>query len=126
MVKQRDPSRSPLFQVMLVLANTPEASRLKLGELELSRRGHKSKISKFDLTFHFNETPGGLQLSVEYSTDLFRSSTIHRMVDHFITLLTSITENPQQKLQDISIASTPEQTLLLTDFRPTHRNLSSG
>jgi amino acid adenylation domain-containing protein/non-ribosomal peptide synthase protein (TIGR01720 family) len=116
MVKGRDPSRSPLFQVMLVLANTPEASRLKLGELELSRRGHKSKISKFDLTFHFNETPGGLQLSVEYSTDLFRSSTIHRMVDHFITLLTSITENPQQKLQDISIASTPEQTLLLTVF----------
>jgi amino acid adenylation domain-containing protein len=115
-VKERDPSHSPLFQVMLVLVNTPDTGKLKLGDVELKGEGHKSKISKFDLTFHFNETPGGLQLSVEYSTDLFRSSTIHRMVDHFITLLTSITENPEQKLQDISIASTPEQALLLTDF----------
>jgi amino acid adenylation domain-containing protein len=115
-VKERDPSRNPLFQVMLVLANTPEVSALQLDKMQLERENYEANISKFDFTFFLNETPEGLIGAVQYSTDLFKSSTIHRMVDHFITLLTSITENPQQKLQDISIASTPEQTLLLTDF----------
>jgi hypothetical protein len=35
-VKERDPAISPLFQVMLVLQNTPESPRLQLGELSLS------------------------------------------------------------------------------------------
>jgi non-ribosomal peptide synthetase component F len=96
-VKERDPSRNPLFQVMLVLANTPEVSALQLDKMQLERENYEANISKFDFTFFLNETPEGLIGAVQYSTDLFKSSTIHRMVDHFITLLTSITENPQQK-----------------------------
>ena len=38
-VKERVPGRSPLFQAMLVLNNTPEVPELKLGELRLSAEG---------------------------------------------------------------------------------------
>jgi hypothetical protein len=126
-VKERDPSRNPLFQVMLVLVNTPEVSALQLDKMQLERENYEANISKFDFTFFLNETPEGLIGAVQYSTDLFKSSTIHRMVDHFITLLTSITENPQQRLQDIvSIATKlPSKGLLINRFWSTHRNLSS-
>src|SRR5665213_1564999 len=41
-VKERDMSRNPLFQVLFSLQNTPEVPKLKLGELSLSaeRRAH--------------------------------------------------------------------------------------
>jgi non-ribosomal peptide synthetase component F len=50
-VKERDPGVSPLFQVMLVMQNTPEAPRLQLGELSLTAESFEHTISKFDLTF---------------------------------------------------------------------------
>ena len=34
-VKERDPAITPLFQVMLVLQNTPEVQKLQLGEVYL-------------------------------------------------------------------------------------------
>ena len=55
-VKERVPGRSPLFQVMLVLNNTPEVPELKLGELVLSDQGYEQTTSKFDLTFFITET----------------------------------------------------------------------
>ena len=37
-VKQRDMSRSPLFQVSFMLQNTPEVPELRLGESDIFRR----------------------------------------------------------------------------------------
>src|SRR5262249_13274985 len=45
---ERDPSRSPLFQVKLVLQNAPQGS-LQLGGLQLQRVGVKAVTAKFDL-----------------------------------------------------------------------------
>ena len=69
-VKERDPGRSPLFQVMLVLINTPESEQLQLGELQLSREPFISNVSKFDITFFINESGGVMHGAVEYSTDI--------------------------------------------------------
>jgi len=97
-VRERDPSRSPLFQVMLVLHNTPEVTELRLGKVKLSGEQFESNISKFDITFFVTSTPNGLQVSVQYSTDLYAEQTMHRMIVHFKELLKSIVKAPQQKI----------------------------
>ncbi|MEO7768108.1 MAG: condensation domain-containing protein, partial [Ferruginibacter sp.] len=115
-VKERDPSRSPLFQVMLVLLNTPAASRLGLGEVELIQEPFESNISKFDITFFITDTPQGLSVSVEYSTDLYRRETIGKMLDHFRQLLSSIVSTPAEKVGKLTMLSAAEREQLLEDF----------
>jgi NRPS condensation-like uncharacterized protein len=82
-VKDRDMSRSPLFQVMLVFQNTPEIPELRFGDIQLSREIFEHNTSKFEITFFVKETKDGLQGSVEYRTDLFSDQKIRGMIAHF-------------------------------------------
>ena len=115
-LKERDTSRNPLFQVMLVLANTPETSQLKLGELDLSRESYQPNISKFDLTFFINESSGGLQCSVQYCTDLFREESITRMITHFRQLVSTISLAPHRRIGSLCMLTESEQQQLLVGF----------
>src|SRR5205814_2052799 len=110
------PSRSPLFQVMLVLHNTPSSSQLQLGELNLSAESYEANTVKFDLTFFITETENGLQGSVRYSTDLYKQETITKMMGHFKNLLSSVVKNPGQKVALVPMLAATEQQELLAGF----------
>jgi non-ribosomal peptide synthetase component F len=115
-VNERDTSRSPLFQVMLVLANTPESSKLKLGEVALAAEPVATRVSKFDLTFFMNETANGLNGTIEYSTDLFKADTIKRMTAHFEMLLNSVVKDPKQQIGHFAMIGKEESHLLLEAY----------
>jgi len=117
--KDRDMSRSPLFQVMFMFQNTPEVPQLKLGDLELSAETSEHLNSKFDLTLTVTETAAGLRCSVEYCTDLFREATITRMMEHFTQLIKSIIADPTQKLHALPMLIESEKQYLLNDFNQT-------
>ena len=70
-VRERDMSRTPVFQVMFVLQNTPPVPALKLGEVQLTPVENPHITTQFDLSFIITETSNGLQGSVNYSTDLY-------------------------------------------------------
>lgn len=108
-VSGRDTMRTPLFQVMLVLTNTPEASSLKLGEIQLIPEPINTNISKFDFTFFINRTASGCNCTVEYSTDLYIAESIKRMCAHFVTLLGEAVKNPQQQIGKLEILDEAEQ-----------------
>ena len=112
-VKERDLSRSPLFQVMLVLDNTPEVPELKLGELRLSTESQEQTTTKFDLTFSIKETKDGFQGAVQYATDLYREETIGRMISHYINLLGSIVSTPEERVGSLGMLGIPEREELL-------------
>jgi amino acid adenylation domain-containing protein len=115
---ERSLSHSPLFQVMLVLQNTP-MSELILPNLILSELHSDSTIAKFDLTLSVTETEDGLLGSWEYNSDLFDDSTIERMAGHFQNLLEKIVENPQQKVSELPLLSEPERHQLLVEWNDT-------
>ncbi|GAB2963519.1 non-ribosomal peptide synthase/polyketide synthase [Saccharothrix stipae] len=99
----RDPSRTPLFDVMVVLHSAsflghtlPELPGLRVEEHPLSR-----EWSNFDLTFEFTETPGGLLGSVEYSTDLYDADTVDRMARHLLALMSAITADPYRPMAEL-------------------------
>ncbi len=114
-IKERDKSRSPLFQVMLVLKNTPDVPQLKLGEVTLSGEGHEHTTVKFELTFFINETNNGLNCSVQYCRDLYSAETIARMMAHFTELARSAVKDPEEKIGKLKmLAEEEKQTLAKT------------
>ena len=110
---QRSRSHTPLFQVMLVLQNTPRPSTVLPGLtvsrylLEATHRSH------FDVTLWLSEEHGTLVGALEYSTDLFDAATICRMREDFCTLLEDIVTNPEQRLSaclpGVGRVDSPEQ-----------------
>ena len=118
-VKERDISRNPLFQVMLIMQNTPRSQALHLGEVKLSPEEFIHNTAHFDITFSIAETPKGLEGAVEYATDLYDEETIKRMVGHFSRLLDSIVKNPQQKISGLKMLTEEEEEQLLYEFNNT-------
>ncbi|MEJ6981955.1 non-ribosomal peptide synthase/polyketide synthase [Pedobacter sp. P351] len=113
-VKDRDPGRSPLFQVMLVLRNTPEVPQLRLGDLILTGQPYEHTTVKFDLTFFLTETANGLEGSVLYSTDLFNARRIERMIRHFTSILNSIVSSPKERIGKVRMLSDIEEAELIS------------
>ncbi|HET9280109.1 MAG TPA: amino acid adenylation domain-containing protein, partial [Flavitalea sp.] len=118
-VKERDMSRTPLFQVMLILQNTSPVPALKLGDVQLSYDAISHTTSKFDITFNFAHTTDGLVGTVEYCIDLFTEATINRMVAHFQNLLESIVKDPTQQVGMLSMLSSEEEVELIRNFNAT-------
>jgi amino acid adenylation domain-containing protein len=118
-VKERDPSRNPLFQVMFALQTETEKYELRLGDTVLSAGETTHSTSKFDLSFNLKSTPNGLLGSIEYNTDLYHEATIQRMADHFTRLLQSVIKEPAGKVGRLNMLSEAEQEKLSTAFNQT-------
>ncbi|MEO7533477.1 MAG: amino acid adenylation domain-containing protein, partial [Ferruginibacter sp.] len=115
-VKDRDMSRTPLFQVMFSWQNTQDAPQLRLGELNLSTERYEHTTSKFDLTLNVTDTPQGLQGSLEYCTDIYRAGRIEQMLLHFKELINSIVAAPGQSIGMLRMLGEPEKNKLLVEF----------
>ena len=117
---QRDSSRNPLFDVLVVLHNmgfhTAEQQQ-EAGGLKVSvHEGADVQVSKFDLTFAFVEAVNGLQLSIGYNIDIYNKGTIERMAAHLQHLLQAIIEAPDAPLCGLGLLSAEEKHLLLSGF----------
>ena len=121
-VKDRDPGRNPLFQVMFILQNVPPISNLGLTDVQVSREVYESNTSQFDLTFIIRESNNGLNAAVEYCTDLFSEQTIVRMIGHYKELLNSIVKQPNQKIGLLPMLTAEEEHQLLIEFNDTKTN----
>ncbi|MEA2692634.1 MAG: hypothetical protein QOJ16_2021, partial [Acidobacteriota bacterium] len=112
---QRDPSRTPLFQVMFVLQNAP-VGELALPGLRLEPVELAWGMAKFDLTLSFRETAAGLAGGIEYNRDLFEETTARRWTGHLETLLEGVVQNPTTRLSDLPLLSPPERAQLLLEW----------
>jgi phthiocerol/phenolphthiocerol synthesis type-I polyketide synthase E len=98
---QRDPSRSPLFQVMFDLHNIPLPS-LRLPKLRITPQPQiDMNTAMFDLTLTMTRFDDGLQGIFEYNTDLFCQTSIQRMQQRFQTLLASVVTNPHERISKL-------------------------
>ena len=119
---ERHLSHNALFQVMLILHNTPTES-LTLPGLTASTLELEHATSRFDLSLDMYETPDGLSGVVEYSTDLFRADTIARLVGHFETLLTALVANPEAPIGTLPLMSKQERQHLMTAWNRTNADI---
>ncbi|MGE5499851.1 MAG: amino acid adenylation domain-containing protein, partial [Syntrophothermus sp.] len=114
----RDLSHSPLFQVMFVFQNLPENTAASFPlELEPYRTG--SNQANFELSIIISELPEGLNIEAEYNTDLFDQRTIKNLLDHYLLILKSITEDPDQKIGYLPVLSREEENTISYEWNNT-------
>jgi amino acid adenylation domain-containing protein len=111
---ERNVDRSPLFQVMFALQNTPGPD-LALPGLSLTPLQLEGISSKFDLSLDVEEQTDGLLVTFEYSTELFASGTIERMLGHFQNLLAAVVLDPQQRAGELQVLTDSETRELLVE-----------
>jgi natural product biosynthesis luciferase-like monooxygenase protein/non-ribosomal peptide synthase protein (TIGR01720 family) len=97
----RDLSRTPLFQTLLVYANLP-AARLDLGDVVAEPIEVPVGTAKFDLELDLWEGAHGLTGWFEYRADLFDPATVERIARRFTELVAHAVQAP-----DLAIARLP-------------------
>jgi amino acid adenylation domain-containing protein len=122
---ERNLSQTPLFQVMLVLQNTPPAEfelpGLRLESFDEAEIG----TAKFDLTVMLSEDVEAIAGTFEYNTELFEASTIERMMGHFERLLESIVADPETRVSELQLLSAAEERQLV-EWNDTQREYPSS
>nr|QEO73592.1 condensation domain-containing protein [uncultured bacterium] len=115
---ERDPSRTPLMQAMVVLQNTP-ARPLRLPGLRAEEILPPVRSASVDITWDFRVRDGVLDGFVEYSTDLFEDQTIARMARAFTTLLEAIVADPGRAVNRLPLVTPDEHRLLTQEWNTT-------
>ncbi|PTL74976.1 non-ribosomal peptide synthetase, partial [Vitiosangium sp. GDMCC 1.1324] len=112
---QRDLSRTPLFQAMFILQNTP-AETLEKQNLTLRPLPVSSRTSKVEWTLALTDTPEGFAGALEYNTDLFERDTVARAMEHLRILLEAAVARPDSHLSDLPLLSAAEKHKLLVEW----------
>lgn len=115
---QRDLNRYPLCQVLFALETGLEAAQASTENLA-NFFPEEAETAPFDLAFTFSETSCGLSGTVRYTTGLFESATIERLIGHFQTLLEGIVADPDARLSELPLLTEAERRQLLVDWNDT-------
>ena len=121
----RDISRSPLFQVMLILQNTPPATHRPAG-LTMSQVDVPLDAAKYDVTLSLVAGEHGLTGHLEYNTDLFDRAFIEKLGGHFVELLDGALARPDTQLGALPLLTPAEERMLLVEWNDTERALDEG
>jgi non-ribosomal peptide synthetase component F len=114
----RDVSRNPLFDAMVVLHSQqrelPAFTGLRVEEIALPRR-----TATFDLSFDFREYDDVVAGLLEYNTDLFDAETAVRLAEHLVVLLDGVTREPDRPLGGVSLLAGDERRRVLVEWNDT-------
>jgi amino acid adenylation domain-containing protein len=127
---ERDPSRSPVFQVFFVLEQARLLHERGLSAFALGEEGARMELlgatfeslrlprrsSQFDLMLLLARLDGGMALTLEYNPDLFDAATIRRFLGHYRVLLAGAVDEPQRPIGLLPLLTPAEEAELVTGW----------
>ncbi|MBD0254142.1 MAG: amino acid adenylation domain-containing protein, partial [Cytophagales bacterium] len=117
----RDVSRSPLFDVMVVLQNK-ELSGVGINGMEgiaFEKYRFDKSICSYDLIVRFVETGDKVEVCFDYNTDLFAAATVARMQRHFHAIVDAVLADRTTRVRDIALLSAAERGQITGTFNAT-------
>ena len=114
---ERDLSRTPLFQVMLVVQHDPAAG-LALPGLATELIDVELGTAKFDLTLFLIAEGDAVAGHLEFNRGLFDAATAGRFLGHFSTLLAAAVADPAARLSQLPLLTAPERQELIAWTTP--------
>ena len=111
---ERSLSHSPLFQVMFVLQRDWLACDLP--GLRLTPFAVDRGTAKFDLLLIVDDRREGMEITCEYSADLFDRTTAARLLASFEVLLQAALDDPRRRLRDLPLLAAAAHAQLLVEW----------
>jgi amino acid adenylation domain-containing protein len=115
---ERDPSRSPLYQVGFTMAENPNAE-IAVGELAMTPEAVGIMPAKVDLNFYAEIDGSGIRIDLSYATALFDRSTAARMLGHLAVLLEGVVADPGRRLSQLPVLTEAELYRELVEWNDT-------
>jgi amino acid adenylation domain-containing protein/non-ribosomal peptide synthase protein (TIGR01720 family) len=113
----RERSRSPLFDVMILLQNALDHGHTIVEESQIAAIRELGKTSALtDLDINFIEEGDYLSCHLVYNTDVFEPEYVTDLLTHFKQLLEAIVLNPDTAIQELDYLSEKEKEQLVFDF----------
>lgn len=109
----RDMGRNPLFDTMLTLQSYEKQS-VELDGIAILPNMQDHHVAKFDITVVAVEYEDQLQVSWEFSSDLWRKESAKRMLKHFMTVMEVTAREPERTIGELEILSLEEKNDLLS------------
>ncbi len=113
-------TRLPLTEVQFNLERLPEPA-LAAG-LTLSMAPNPKAAVNFDLFVNVAEGSDGLRIDVDYNSLLFHADTVARWVDHYVTLLASLAEDPDRAIEALPMMTARQESALDGGLNATARD----
>jgi amino acid adenylation domain-containing protein len=104
-------NRSPLFDVMFALQNSP-AVPVALEGTEVSPVAVARTIAAYDLTLALTDDGNRLEGLMEFNTDLFDAHTIAAWAERFIIVLRGMVREPNARLNELPILTPVDHALI--------------
>ena len=124
---ERDPSRTPLFQVMFAVQHfAPQeywSDNEAIKPLPLPDCAVKAK---FDLTLVIDDEGDRYTAVIEYPVVLFRDVTIERLWRHYVQVLTQVVADPDIDLHDVNLMTDDEYQQIVVDWNCTTQLVSGN
>src|SRR6185312_16102299 len=122
---ERDASRNPLFDVV-VLLNEQRRAPSGFAELVVKTVDVSGQPANFDLTCEFQVVAGGLRGSLVYNTDLFDAASMQRMAQQLSLLLAGVAADPGQQLVRLPLLPEHERNRVLLEWNGTTRAVTAA
>ncbi|MFF7535390.1 condensation domain-containing protein, partial [Streptomyces bobili] len=127
----RSLARHPLFQVVLTMHNTAEATVVLPG-LDVELLPTDRPAAKFDLDVMVGETydtdgaPAGVRGAVTVATDLFDTEAAQAIADRWVRVLDQLLAEPEQRLSAVDVIDPVERRRVLVEWNDTHVPVALG
>ncbi|UCH93753.1 MAG: amino acid adenylation domain-containing protein [Candidatus Aminicenantes bacterium] len=113
---RRNKDQAPIFNVMFGLQNI-EIPQLEIPGIKLKPYPFDMITSKFDLIVLGVEGKEQLAFNIQYRKKLFKPETIERFCKYFRRIVSSVIENPEEKIKDIKIISRREEDEIISEIK---------
>ena len=115
---ERDLKRAPLFEVEVVLQNTPR-EELRAAGVEMRVEESETGVAKFDLTLRGSESKEGLEGAVVYATELYEETSVRRLVGQVRLVLEAMVRDAEESIGEVSLLNEVERQQVVVEWNDT-------
>jgi amino acid adenylation domain-containing protein len=115
---QRDPSRTPVFQVAINMRNVPK-HRVAVAGLDLEIVPKEELTAPFDLSLDFGQEDGAWVASLVYNVDLYDENTVIHMAAHYQNLVGELLAKSDRPIGELDMLTSSERKRTIVDWNNT-------
>ncbi|MCI0470831.1 MAG: condensation domain-containing protein, partial [Candidatus Aminicenantes bacterium] len=109
LIKERDSSRNPLFDVMFEMqkvdSSAPAGGGSRIPSLMVKPYPREVTATKIDLDWVGSEREDAIHFTLTYSTKLFQEETVRFIADCYQVLIESIIADEESKIKDLNFTA---------------------